>query len=1195
MTHSVGSPSALAFSATHVLPLLEMAGTSTDLEGMEPELGTHRVYNFEVAEHHTYIADGIRVHNTSVLGFLSPEELANIDPTSLRDEDGIGGFDYVEVDTVENGLAAGSTIYKVQFPSDGSQPYVRGFKTYTDAQGRLVQLQFTRDQNGTLTETPVVLTGAGFGEQVGQLITPFLTQALLDEDASAFETVVANTILGTLVENIFEFAGGYIHDQIASLGDQNNSIEAIADHTWEDLLGDLGTNLGDYSTQALTQWVMAEVFGGLASDNYAGEVLTTLASQGVDYIFDLGLHALVDNLGLTSEFWEGVAGTPTNPFSVANIQGLLITTAINRILPDIETMEGQIAQGVTGLALKAFELFESFKGIGGIAGFNPVTMLISWAVGRIFDALFQENPQAYTNVIYDSDLGQFVVGTSWSEGNGNVATGQTLANNYVNFMNDLIAQSQSQDNNFSELADEIDLVFGHYEDAIRNGSARSFDELDLALQARIIDTIQHLELNDGDLMVRDAVNTAADWADLLDDATHAGSYVQKAGFLSKLFGSRDRLIVTELNPELTYDGATNDVVASVVGGVPSGTNVRNWVVATINTIYTDLNIPNYQDETTLARILNRFSSSDWASSLGEPYLEWELLSGNERDYWKSTPDKPAALNAMSQALYIRAVALELEERGYAFTTIADLSAAVTSSGIVFKSYADIFAEFQYELQIASEYREYLANQEAYDAAILAAGAESAFAQGWAVTFLEADRLGFTRSFTEQGSGADNLFLASSGDDNIFGNGGDDAIQTFGGNDTLHGGDGNDTLSGGTGDDRLEGGAGNDELYAGAGNDTLNGGDGNDLLIGSMGVDHLNGGSGSDTAQYASAGSSLIVDLQDANLNTGLAEGDVLTSIEHLRGGDGHDSLSGSSAGNELWGGNGNDTLLGRDGNDTLNGGKGADHLDGGSGVDRAQYKDATSGLTADLQSVSANTGYASGDSYVSIENLHGSRYNDSLRGNQHNNTLWGWDGNDWLHGRDGNDNLHGGLGNDNLYGGSGNDQLFGNSGNDHLTGDSGNDTLSGYTGDDSLNGGLGADSLNGGAGFDRVQYIEAAKGVIADLQYASANTWEAAGDVYVSIEALEGSNHKDDLRGNQHANALWGWDGDDTLSGRDGHDTLHGGLGHDTLNGENGNDQLYGNSGHDSLVGGAGSDTLSGYTGDDTLVGGAGADNLQGG
>src|SRR5690606_21983281 len=129
---------------------------------------------------------------------------------------------------------------------------------------------------------------------------------------------------------------------------------------------------------------------------------------------------------------------------------------------------------------------------------------------------------------------------------------------------------------------------------------------------------------------------------------------------------------------------------------------------------------------------------------------------------------------------------------------------------------------------------------------------------------------------------------------------------------------------------------------------------------------------------------------------------------------------------------------------------GADVLDGGAGVDLADYSDAASGVTADLQDAAANTGFAAGDSYVSIENLYGSRFDDDLRGDGEANTIQGWDGNDTIHGRDGNDQLGGGAGDDTVFGDAGSDQIWGGGGNDELYGGDGHDVLRGEAGWDQI-------------------------------------------------------------------------------------------------------------------------------------------------
>ena len=376
-------------------------------------------------------------------------------------------------------------------------------------------------------------------------------------------------------------------------------------------------------------------------------------------------------------------------------------------------------------------------------------------------------------------------------------------------------------------------------------------------------------------------------------------------------------------------------------------------------------------------------------------------------------------------------------------------------------------------------------------------------------------------------------------ENAIGGSGDDTIIGDGSSNDLNGGDGNDSLNGGTGNDTLDGAGGNDALLGSGGTDTLLGGEGDDTLLGGNGGDLLGGGTGTDRAQYLDAPTGVSADLQAPGTNTGFAAGDSYYSIEDLFGSNFDDTLAGDAASNHIWGADGGDALLGRngldslygmDGDDTLLGGGGGDLLIGGAGTDRAQYLDAPTGVTADLQSPGSNTGYATGDSYVSIEDLFGSNFDDNLRGNAVSNHIWGADGNDIIFGRNGVDSLYG------------------------------------MNDDDTLVGGGGGDVLIGGAGTDRAQYNDAPSGVVADLQTPGGNTGYAAGDSYVSIEDLYGSDYDDTLRGNAGPNAIWGADGNDVIVGRDGADTLYGGNDDDIIIGQAGLDILYGNAGNDTFV-----------------------------
>ncbi|MBB3019430.1 serralysin [Microvirga lupini] len=418
-----------------------------------------------------------------------------------------------------------------------------------------------------------------------------------------------------------------------------------------------------------------------------------------------------------------------------------------------------------------------------------------------------------------------------------------------------------------------------------------------------------------------------------------------------------------------------------------------------------------------------------------------------------------------------------------------------------------------------------------------------------------------------------------------------------------GGNDKDQILGNRANNSLQGLGGDDVLTGQAGNDTLEGGSGDDILNGGTGADRLIGGAGlGDMAAYNGVGGQgVTVNLANPQFNTGEAAGDTYDGIENVAGTAYADVLTGDAKSNILYG-------LGSD--DILRGGLGADVLVGGEGFNWASYMEAASGVVADLSNTGLNTGEAAGDTYIEIRGLQGSNHADHLSGDSSSrgNALAGLGGNDILTGRAGNDTLEGGEGDDILNGGAGADRLIGGAGlgdmaayngvngqgvsvnlakpqfntgeaagdsydgienvagtayTDILTGDAKNNILYGLGSDDILRGGLGADVLVGGEGFDWASYADAVSGVRVDLVNRSVNTGEAAGDSFIEIEALQGSNFGDSLAGDGNGNALSGLEGNDVLHGRDGGDHLDGGAGDDILNGGAGGDILIGGGGFD--------------------------------
>ncbi|MFC1455918.1 M10 family metallopeptidase C-terminal domain-containing protein [Microvirga arabica] len=297
-----------------------------------------------------------------------------------------------------------------------------------------------------------------------------------------------------------------------------------------------------------------------------------------------------------------------------------------------------------------------------------------------------------------------------------------------------------------------------------------------------------------------------------------------------------------------------------------------------------------------------------------------------------------------------------------------------------------------------------------------------------------------------------------------------------------------------------GGMGADTIVGNQAANTLKGNAGNDRLTGAGGDDLLDGGAGSDTAIFGSRRSdysvTLLADgsLQVSDLRKSALDGsDIVRNIEAFQFSDRIYSLAeltaaqvvvteplivaeppvtsvlsvgdelpvledpqakqdlvlmGAGTADRLYGADGNDAIYGQKGNDILIGGAGHDTLDGGTGTDTASYATAKASVAADLMAAWRNTQDASGDRYISIENLTGSAYADMLKGSNSANALTG------------------GSGSDRLYGRGGSDRLKGADGNDHLDGGLGADTLYGSSGRDTLYGGAGADVLSGGSGAD---------------------------------------------------------------------------------------------------------------------------------
>jgi len=300
-------------------------------------------------------------------------------------------------------------------------------------------------------------------------------------------------------------------------------------------------------------------------------------------------------------------------------------------------------------------------------------------------------------------------------------------------------------------------------------------------------------------------------------------------------------------------------------------------------------------------------------------------------------------------------------------------------------------------------------------------------------------------------------------------------------------------------------------------------------------------------------------------NSGTIAGTILfgNGDDHYNGQSGH-YMSGC-----IFGQKGNDVLTGGGDNELFDGGGGNDKINGGAGSDTASYADAIGAVTVDLRIKTAQTvGGGSGiDTLTSIENVEGSKFNDTLTGTNGVNTI--------------------------------------------ILSDGGNDVVLAGDGDDTIvmGGALtAADKINGGAGTDKVTLDgDYAAGVtflsttminVETLSLAAGHSYTlttnnatvAAGQTLTVDGSQLGAANTLTFNGSAETDGklvILGGAGNDTLTSGAGDDTLSGGAGNDTLTAPKG--------GNDTISGGDGDDTIrmgAFLTATDRIGGGYGADQV---
>jgi Ca2+-binding RTX toxin-like protein len=403
-----------------------------------------------------------------------------------------------------------------------------------------------------------------------------------------------------------------------------------------------------------------------------------------------------------------------------------------------------------------------------------------------------------------------------------------------------------------------------------------------------------------------------------------------------------------------------------------------------------------------------------------------------------------------------------------------------------------------------------------------------------------------------GDNANNVFDGLSGNDTVDARGGDDIVRDAGGNDTFRGG----------GDSFDPDNPANPALVAGdileySGTDRTKLGITANLGMGIV-IEHgytVNGVVARDSVSGFEGirGTAYADTIYGAETSDAVLDG--RDGADAINGRGGNDVIFGRDGNDVLYGGAGFDYVSGGSDDDLLSGGADADTISGGSGIDTLSYQYVTTadasgrGVVVMLYSVTpedeviqwAHAAESSvgelefssdEDRLTGIENVIGTAFDDSLNGSDLDNVLTGGNGDDWLQ---------------DFWGGD--DTLSGGNGDDIVWGGAGADTITGGDGDDFIRAGTGGDYVDGGTGYDTLTFGGEQNAVSIFMANPSQNTGAAAGDTYLSIEKIIGSEANDVIYGDNGVNSFYGSNGNDQLNGGGGMDTLVGGWGADSLNG----------------------------------------------
>ena len=841
-----GSQTVHGFSSAKALSALQAAtvdlnSESRFTEGFHGDISAkyHRVYNFEVAETHTYIADGIRVHNTSALDFYDPE---NGRITVALDKDNDGKIDYIE-SVSDDGK--GKWVVETTVTDNGNTVEVEKSYRWDSENGRYFYKHEERHVNGELVGVSNIdydYVGDFLAKPIAGILTPHILKSVGAN--SAFERLIGGTLVDTFLESVLEIGLNVGH--VSWLGDDKpgalenvNFLEVASQKTLSDLGEKLVDNLETNAVSIVSQLILAELFEAIELDGIPGAIVERFLTTGVNYLVTQGLGQLIEGTGLFPDFEATLpASGPGQVFGVDPMQ-LVVTAIFDEILPAPVTQEGQIGSELAELISRFSGIFNGF-GPGllgtGAALFGP--MIVGAIVGQLLDKIFEKDPEAWAGLAYDPISGRWDIDYLESDDGGNEAFAESIGIATVNALNSIADAMGSTSHNFNQI---VVSEIGHFKNDARNGDGKNYDMgSPEVIFSAILEVAKQIQADDGDLKILRALQLNR--IDDADEATPASSTYN--ALYARLKIATDYQLYLE----------NTEAINSLITNAPDTPLAKAWAVTLLQAQELGLNdsyaaVGDSGD--------NFFATGDGSDTIdgGDgadrifTYGGDDTLRGGDGD--------------------------DTLDGGYGADVIEGGSG---NDRIVFDS-TNIGVELDLEQGTGT-----LGN-----------------AAGDTYTSIE-NVTGTNQADTIKGSDADNELEGRDGDDVLYGGQGADTLLGGAGDDTLEGGAGVDSLVGGEGEDivsfrnasaaitiqlnnNLTGDSTGDLYDSIEGiegsqfDDVIEGSQQNDIITGYLGDDTLRGGQGDDTYRVdVNQGDDRIFETSGDNDRLVFAEGVTLSDL-----------------------------------------------------------------------------------------------------------------------------------------------------------------------------------------------------------------------------------------------------------------------------------------------------------------------------